>query len=88
MSTKTVDTRGRAELDAFLRDLTNSGGSASDFARLIQSTPQAVSFWRLGDRRPGLASVFRIERATGIRPMDWLTVTEHALVMQIPTGAE
>ena len=69
----------------------SSAGSASELARKVGVTPQAVCFWRDGLRKIPVEKCSAIERATGglvtrrdLRPDDWhliwpeLKEAEHA----------
>ena len=67
-----------------------SAGSASELARRIGVTPQAVCFWRDGMRRIPVEKCSAIELATGgavtrrdLRPDDW-----HQIWPELVAGME
>jgi transcriptional regulator with XRE-family HTH domain len=57
--------------------LTKTSTSDADFARLIKVTPQALSRYKLGQRRPEWSILERIQTVTSgaVQPNDFLVAT-------------
>jgi transcriptional regulator with XRE-family HTH domain len=64
-----------------IRDLRNALGypSATDFARTIGSTPQALSNWERAFKRIGLDEAWKIRCATGVT-LDWIYSGDDSLI--------
>ena len=81
MSKSTTVTRGSVQHSAFLRDY---DGPACDVATSMKVTPQALSMWTRGERRPDSVSRLKIERFADIPRDDWLTEAEMLDVLGVP----